>query len=149
MQIYPGQMYPLPNSNLLVQSPITPGQMSLKFEMRWTTPVNWTQCYRALIHHVSLACGRMQTHSGQMYPAQLTLMLQSPTTLHIFEPSGIEPYYTRSVWHVTECRCTQVRCTLPPLIEPCSTEHYYTRWVWHEEECRHTQVRSTPPANQT
>ena len=31
------------------------------------------------------------------------------------EPSGTEPYYTRSVWHVEECRHTQVRCT-PSLI---------------------------------
>ena len=29
MQMYPGQMYPLPQSNLIVQSPTTPG----KFDM--------------------------------------------------------------------------------------------------------------------
>ena len=95
--MYPGQMYPPP---LLIKpsvhSPTTPGQMSAKFQMRHTPPTNQTQCYRALIHRVSLACGRMQTYSGQMYPPQLTLVLQSTTTPCLLEPGGTEPYYTRS-----------------------------------------------------
>ena len=31
----------------------------------------------------------------------------------LIEPSTTELYYTMSVSHVEECRCTQVRCTLP------------------------------------
>ena len=30
-------------------------------------PGHWTQCYRALLNHVSLTCGRMQVYPGQMY----------------------------------------------------------------------------------
>ena len=41
------------------------------------------------------------------------------------------PYYTMSVWHVEECRCTQVRCT-PQLIEPvlqsCTTPCQFDMW---------------------
>ena len=29
----------------------------------------------------------------------------------LIEPSATELYYTMSVWHVEECRCTQIRCT--------------------------------------
>ena len=102
-------------------------------QVRCTAPANWTQCsYRALLHHVSLTCQSMQAYPGQMYtPHKPILGLQSPTTpcqfdmwkdagiprsdLHppLIEPSAIEPYYTMSVWHVAECRCTQVRCTPP------------------------------------
>ena len=60
----------------------------------------------------------------------------------------LELYYTRSAWHVAECRCTQVRCIphpYPLVIKPCGTEHYYTRWVWHVEVFRCTKVRCTPP----
>ena len=135
-------MYPLPQLNLLVQSPTTPGQFD----------------------HLPLP--------------ELNLVIQSPTTPGqvdplpppSIEPSGTEPYYTRSVWHVEECRHTQVRCTLPlpqlnlvvqspttpgqvdplppPSIKPSGTEPYYTRSVWHVEECRHTQVRCTLPLPQ-
>ena len=31
----------------------------------------------------------------------------------LIEPSATELYYTMSVSHVEECRCTQVKCTLP------------------------------------
>ena len=70
-----------------------------------------------------------------MYPYPLLINL-----------SATEPYYTKSVWHVEECRCTQVRCTpIPPLIKPSGTEHNYTRWVWHVEEFRCNQVTLHPP----
>ena len=99
-----------------------------------------------MLHHVSLACGRMQTYSGQLYPPQLTLVLQSTTTPHLLESSGTEPYYTMSVLHVGECRHTEVRYTLTPLlIDPSTTVPYYTMSVSHVEECRHTQARCTPP----
>ena len=52
--------------------------------------------------------------------------------------------YTMSVWHVEECRCTQVRCT-PPTNQTGATELYYTMSVWYVEECRCTQVRCNPP----
>ena len=69
-----------------------------------------------------------------------------------------------SVWHVEECRHTQVRYTTPchfdmwknadiprsdihpSLIEPSATEPYYTRSVSHVEECRCTQVRWIKPS---
>ena len=134
----------------MVKSPTTLGHMSAKFHKKHTSPANQTQCYRALIHNVSLACSRMQTYSGQMYPSQLTLVLQSTTTPHFIKPGGTEPYYTRSVSHVAECRCTQVSCTpMPPLIEPSHTEHYYTRWVWYVEEFRCTNIRLHPHTNWT
>ena len=99
-------------------------------------PGNQTQSYRVLLHHVSLTCARMQTYPGQMYPL-------------LIKPNATEPYYTMSVWHVEECRHTQVRWT-PPLIEPSFKEPYYTMSVWHVEECRHTQVWcNLHPGNQT
>ena len=102
MQTYPGQMYPHPP--LIAPSGTEPyytrsNDCKISDEM-YNPPANQTQCYRTLIHHVSLACGGMQTHSGQMYPP--------------IDPSATEPYYTMSVWHVAECWHTQVRCT-PPL----------------------------------
>ena len=44
-----------------------------------------------------------------------------------------------SVWHLEECRHTQVRCTPSPLNIPSTTELYYTISVWHVGECRHTK----------
>ena len=68
-------------------------------QVRCTPPAHWTQCYRVILHHVSLICGRIQMYPGQKYPP--------------IKPSSTEPYYTMSVWHVEECRCTQVKCTPP------------------------------------
>ena len=65
-------------------------------------PGHQTQSYRALLHHVSLTCGRMQTYPSQMY------------TPRLIEPSATELYYTMSVWYVKECRCTLVRCNPYP-----------------------------------
>ena len=62
---------------------------------------NWTQSYRALLHHVTLTCGRMHIYSrADVHPP-------------LIQPSATELYYTMSVWHVQTCRGTQVRCTLP------------------------------------
>ena len=99
---------------------------------RWNVPTD--EMYKALLHQVSLTLPPLP---------QLNLVVQSPTTpgefdmwqnAHIprsdvpplIEPSGTEPYYTRWVWHVAECICTQVRCT-PLLIKPNGSEPYYTR----------------------
>ena len=127
-------------------------------------PPNWSQCFRALLHHVHLTCGSMQTYPNEMY---------SP----LIKPSASEPYYTMSVWHVEACRHTQMRCISPnqtqcfrallhhlcltcgsmqtypnemysPLIKPSASEPYYTMSVWHVEACRHTQMRCISP-NQT
>ena len=35
------------------------------------------------------------------------------TPTQVIEPSPTEPYYTMSVWHVEQCRHTQVKCTPP------------------------------------
>ena len=73
----PGQFdpLPLPQLNLVVQSPTTPGQFDP------SPSCNHTQWYRALLHQVSLPCGRMQMYPVQMYPLlRLNLMVQSPTT---------------------------------------------------------------------
>ena len=121
---------PFPQSNLVVHSPTTPGQFHM-----------WNNA---------------DVPRSDVPPTPLHLVVQSPTTpgqLNMWnnadiprsmyppiKPSGTEHYYTRSVWHVEEYRCIQVRCT-PPLIEPSGTEHYYTRSGWHVEECRHTQVK--------
>ena len=94
-------------------------------------PINQPRCYRALLHHVSLTCGRMQTYPGQMYHPPINT-------------NGTEPYYTMSVCHLEECRCIQVRCNPPLLIKPRGTEPYYTKSVWHVEESRCTKVRCTP-----
>ena len=64
-------------------------------------PANQTKWYKALLHQVSLTCGRMQMYPGQMYPP-------------LIKPSGTEHYYTSWVWHVEECRHTQVRGTPTP-----------------------------------
>ena len=74
MQMYPGQMY--------IPLQIKPSSTELNYSMsvwyviecrctqvRWiptTTPTNQTLCYRALVHHVSLKCGRIQMYPGQM-----------------------------------------------------------------------------------
>ena len=67
-------------------------------QMRCISP-NQTQCFIALLHHVCLTCGSMQTYPNEMY---------SP-----IKPSASEPYYTMSVWHVEACRHTQMRCISP------------------------------------
>ena len=55
-----------------------------------------------------------------------------------------QPYYTMSLWHVEDCRNTQVSCTLPPLIKPSATQPYYTMWMWHVYMYA---VRHTPPGS--
>ena len=35
-------------------------------------PPNQTQCFRALLHHVCLTCGSMQTYPNEMYPPNQT-----------------------------------------------------------------------------
>ena len=118
-----------------------------------------TQCFRGLLHNVSLTCGSMQKYPNEMYPPKLIPVLQ--------------PYYTMSVWHVEACRHTQIRCIPPnwsqcfrallhhvcltygsmqthpnemyPPIKPGASEPYYTISIWHVEACRHTQMRCIPP----
>ena len=68
-------------------------------------PPNWTQCFRALLHHVCLTCGSMQTNAKWDV---------SP----LIKPSASEPYYTMSIWHVEAWRHTQMRC-IPPNQTQC------------------------------
>ena len=103
MQTYPNEMYP-PKLIPVLQSPITP----CPFDMwkhsdipKWDVfPPNQTQCFIAVLHHVCLTCGSMQTYPNEMY---------SP----LIKPSASEPYYTMSVWQVEACRHTQMRCISP------------------------------------
>ena len=65
-----------------------------------TTSPNCTSCYRALVHHVSLICGRISTYPGQMFIPKL-----------IKCSALTQPYLFISIWHAEECRCTQVTYT--------------------------------------
>ena len=140
-------------------------------QIRCTPPssLNWvlqsptTPRYRALLHHVSLTCGRVQTYQGQICtPCQSTLVLQSPTTPCQFDMwkhadiprSDVSPCSLHLVLQspTTLCQyemwknaCIPRSDLHPPLIEPSATEPYYTMSVWHVAECRCTQVRCTPP----
>ena len=98
VQTYPVQMYHYP---LLINlSGIKPYYaMSVwhveacrHTHVRYIIPPNWLSWYRAIVHHVSLICGRMHTYPGQMYPTPW------------IAPSSTKPYYTMSVSHVQECR---------------------------------------------
>ena len=75
------------------------------------------------------------------YPEQT-----GPSTL--IEPTCTEPYYTRTVLPIAECRHAEIpRADGPPLFEPRCTEPYYTRTVLHIEECRCTEIHTAdgPP----
>ena len=105
MQTYPGQMYPplikLSGTEHYYTRWVWHVEECRCTQVRCTSPTNRTEWYKALLHQVSLTCGRMQMYPGQMYPPLIKL-------------SGTEHYYTRWVWHVEECRHTQVRCTPTP-----------------------------------
>ena len=78
----------------------------------------------------------MHTYPGQMYPTPW------------IDPSGTEPYYTMSVWHVQECGHMQVTYTTPS-INPSCTQPWCTMSVSHVEQCRHTHIRWISPMNGT
>ena len=149
---------PLPQSNIMVQSPTTPGQ----FDMSKNADVLRSDV--PLLYQLNLVV-KSPTTPGQFDPlphSQLDLAVQRSTTPGQFDmwkntdiprsdvpppwikPIGKEHYYTRSVWHVEECRCTEVRCTPPPSIKPSGKEPYYTRSVWHVKECRCTPRSGVP-----
>ena len=50
----------------------------------------------------------------------------------LIKTSATEPYYIMSVWHVEECRHTQVRCTSPcslyPVLQSCTTPCQFDMW---------------------
>ena len=100
-------------------------------QVRSTHPWINSSATESLLHNVSLTCERIQTYPGEIYHPPIDL-------------SCTEPYYTRSVWDVEECRHTQVRSTPTP-IEASATEPYYIMSVWHMAEWRCTHVRCTPP----
>ena len=88
-------------------------------KMNWDTfaqmyPLaNWMQYYRALLHHISLTCTRMQTYPGQMYTPC------SWTQCH-------RAYYTMPVWYVATD--IQVRCNTTP------------RWVLLQNPTHHVSL---------
>ena len=140
--------YSTPQLTLVVQSPTIPSQFDMwkhtdiprsdlspcSLHLVLQSPT--TPLYRALLHHVSLTCGRVQTYPGQIcIPYQSTLVLQSPTTLCQFD-----------MWKHADIPRSDVS---PLLIASSATEPYYTMSVWDVEECRDTQVRSTPYTNWT
>ena len=60
------------------------------------------------------------------------------------DPNCTEPYYTRTVLHIAECRCNQCQLTPFLLIDPNCTVPYYTRTVLPIEVCRCTQCQLKP-----
>ena len=140
--------YTIPQSTLVVQSPTIPCQFDMwkhsdiprsdvsPCSLHLVLQCPTTPCYRALLHHVSLTCGRVQTYPGQICtPCQSTLVLQSPTTPCQFD-----------MWkHADIPRSDVSPCSLHLVLQ----SPYYTMSVWDVEECRHTQVRSTPATNWT
>ena len=66
------------------------------------------------------------------------------------KPKCTEPYYTRTVLPIEECRHADIhRADGPHLIEPKCTEPYYTRVAVRPiEECRHADIHRAdrPPA---
>ena len=101
--MYPAQMYPLLQSNLVVQTPTTAGHVDPspsiepsgpttpgQFDM-WqnadvprsdVTPLTqWNLVVQSPPTQGQFAMGKMQMYPGQMYPLpQWNLVLQSPTT---------------------------------------------------------------------
>ena len=43
-------------------------------------PPNWSQCFRAVLHHICLTCGSMQKYWNEMYPPKMIPVLHNPTT---------------------------------------------------------------------
>ena len=135
MQTYPAQMYP--PASLLIKSSCT--EPYYQFDMWKNAEVPRSDVTPTLINlvvqHPSMP-GQFVWHVEQCRCTQvrctpipkLNLLVQSTTTPCVFhmwqnadmtrsdipppsiEPSGTEPYYTRSVWHVAECRHAQVIC---------------------------------------
>ena len=94
-----------------------------------------TPCYRSLLHHVSLTCGRVQTYPGHIcIPCQSTLVLHSPTT-----PSQFD------MWKDAHISRTHVSpCSLHLVLQSPTTLS-----VWDVQECRHNKLRPTPSMNWT
>ena len=66
------------------------------------------------------------------------------------DPKCTEPYYTRMVLPIAECRCTDIpRADGPLPIDPECTEPCYARTVLPIAECRCTDIprADDPPAN--
>ena len=134
-----------PQLNLMVQRPTAPGQFHMWKNadvypgQMYSSPLLWTQCYRVVLHHVSLICDRMLqscTTPGQIYRCTPHYDMWKNADVNrsditpqppLIKPHATEPYYTRSVSHVEECRCTQVRCTAPANQIQC----YYRALLHH------------------
>ena len=121
------KMYPLPQSNLVLQSPMAPGQFDMLKNAHVLRsdipPANQIKCYRAQLHQVSITYCRIPTYPGQTYPpanqtgcyrarlhqVSITYCRMPTYPRQMYPPnksSSTEPYDTRSVWYVTECQHT-------------------------------------------
>ena len=176
---YTRSCWPLPQSNLVVQSPTTPGQ----FDMWKNANIPRSDVPSPPSIEPS---GTEPYYTRSCWPLpQSNLVVQSPTTPGQFDmwknadiprsdvpppsikPSGTEPCYTRSCWPLPQSNLVVQSPTTPgqfdmwknadiprsdvppPSIKPSGTEPCYTRSVWHVEKCRCTQVRCTPSLNWT
>ena len=124
-------------------------------------PPNQTQCFRALLHHVCLTWGSVQTYPNGMYPL-IKPSAYSPTTPCLFDmwkhadiPKwDVSPLIKPSQGPTTLCLFDMWKYAdipkwdVSPLIELSDSEPYYTISIWHVEAYRHTQMRCIPP-NQT
>ena len=123
-------------------------------------PPNWSQCCRALLHHVHLTCGSMQTYPNEMYLHSWNPVLQSPTTPSLL---NMWKHADTPKWKLlpqsnpviqsptTQCQFDMwkhadiPKWDVSPQIDPSASEPYYTMSIWHVEACRHTQMRCIPP----
>ena len=129
-----GVTIPCCSSNLVVQSTITPGE----FDM-WQN-AHLVQMYTPWLIKSS-GTAPYYTRSKRPMSSKFTMRCTptqfrcTPTPL-LIDLSATESYCTMSVWHVTACRCTKVRCKTHPT-PPYSVgdEYYVTSWFYLLHRC--------------
>ena len=91
-------------------------------------PANQAKVLRTLLHQYSITYRRIQIPRVDRPPPLL------------IKPKCTEPYYTRTVLMIAECRCPEILRAEGPPINPKCTEPYYTRTVLPIAECRHAEI---------
>ena len=93
-------------------------------------PANQAKVLRTLLHQYSITYRRIQIPR-----------VDRPPPL-VIKPKCTEPYYTRTVTMITECRCTEIPRVdrHPLLIDSKFMEPYYTRTILPIAEWRHTEI---------
>ena len=154
--MYPGQMWPTSPCPLLIEpSPTEPYYtMSVWHVEEWrhtqvrcTHPTNWTQCYRVLLHRVSLICEKMQMYPGQIYThCSLNPVLQSCTTPCQFDMwknadvlrSDVNPYPDnrtqcsyRSLLHHVSLTCGRMQTYPSQMYTPTNWTQCYRALLHH------------------